>query len=223
MPEWRIKHRLEPALNKALNGSLSFMAVGFCALLLAAPFHNRPVGLVGLGIYAFGLFGYLLANLGFLVAFTRLFLQADKVVTSMLDGLWRQERRRLRQLAEGPMNMAAARARWIKVQAQVLDRRVAFAALLGAGILAVSKVLQAYVSPLVEPEWRLFITALPHLAAFSSAIPALVFHSLATKLIRLEHQVAEVAATQQSAGSGETSLSAVARRRMRLRTAAPAV
>lgn len=170
------------------------MGAGYCILLLAVPFNNKPVGFIGVIFYALGLLGYTLTNAGFLTIFILQFARTERVVTSMLDGLWRKEKRRLIQLADGPIDMAAARGRWIKVQAQVLDRRVASVALFGAGILAISKILEVYTPPFVEPEWVPFIKILPHVAAFSTAIPALLFHGLATKLIRLEHQVSEVAA-----------------------------
>lgn len=215
MPEWRIRTPIQSKLDGSVNLSLIMMGSGFVVVLGGVAIHQQPVAYLGLASYLLGTAVFSLTNLVGAAALIWHFLHADRVVTSMLDGLWRQERRRLLSLATGPINMAAARARWIKVQAQVLDRRVAFLALLGAGILAASKILQAYVSPFADAHWRLFIEMLPHLAAFSGAIPALHFHSLSTKLIRLEHQVSEVAAVKPADPKGNIPIKARSRMRTR--------
>lgn len=58
LPEWRIRHRLQQALDRAVYWSFALMRAGFLGLVLAHPFKNQIASFIALSIYGAGLLVY---------------------------------------------------------------------------------------------------------------------------------------------------------------------
>jgi len=214
LPEFVVSFRSDRVLLGLLCASLILTPLGVCALVAAM----RVPGLnwlkpIGWGVYISGVasaWGYLIGI--FVVTVLRL-RRADQLLLARLDDMWEEEWRTINGLVDGKFDKLAARARWLKLHGQLLDRTASRVALLGAlatgtltlvGLGVESGTFSHQLSIQVVAFLKAVIKFSPAALGTGFALAALFHHRLASKLSRLEFMVSEAAQADQALASAKT-------------------
>ncbi|AYV46283.1 hypothetical protein C1707_08450 [Caulobacter flavus] len=117
----------------------------------------------------------------------------EPAMLAQLDAAWTQEWTTVQHMAPGRWDALAARARWVKTQAQLLDRSTSRTAILGLIFTSAASLLAPTLTGEKLAALRDIVQTAPIALAAGMAVPALVHHILAGRLLRIEWMLSEAA------------------------------
>jgi len=182
-------------LDNIIFGAGASLVVGLSATAASKylPASLLWVGWTGVGLYIAGGVGMVVHTVLSGGTIVLRMSNPEPAMLAQLDAAWTQEWTTVQHMAPGRWDALAARARWVKTQAQLLDRSTSRTAILGLIFTSAASLLAPTLTGEKLAALRDIVQTAPIALAAGMAIPALVHHILASRLLRIEWMLSEAA------------------------------